>query len=137
MMMFSYDSVLVFVSDGARYMSKYCEYLKVIFSDDGEVLHVQCWAHKLCIVGNIWPKIWLNLTQQLQCFKTLGNAIITPSSDGKIARWHQENYPVSCACTHSVEQLVQVCVVCVTYKVKCKTHQKKGLNTSVLSPIQK
>ncbi|KAJ8868117.1 hypothetical protein PR048_031926 [Dryococelus australis] len=53
----SYDSVLAFVSDGAHYMSKCC----VIFCDNGQVLYVQYWTHNLCIIGNIWPKILVEL----------------------------------------------------------------------------
>ncbi|KAJ8898227.1 hypothetical protein PR048_003587 [Dryococelus australis] len=48
----SYDRILRFVSDGARYMTLCSETLKVVVGD--HLLRVQCWAHKLNLLGNSW-----------------------------------------------------------------------------------
>ncbi|XP_063227740.1 uncharacterized protein LOC134533894 [Bacillus rossius redtenbacheri] len=47
-----YDNVISFTCDSAKYMTKCADLLRVLVSD--KLLHIQCWAHKLCLVGNIW-----------------------------------------------------------------------------------
>lgn len=47
-----YENVKAIVSDSARYMNKCINSLKTIIGDD--LSHVQCWAHKLNLVANIF-----------------------------------------------------------------------------------
>lgn len=47
-----YTDVLAFVSDSARYMTKCATTLQGLFG--GHLIHVQCWAHKIHLVGVVW-----------------------------------------------------------------------------------
>ncbi|XP_063234984.1 uncharacterized protein LOC134537934 [Bacillus rossius redtenbacheri] len=47
-----YENVCAFVSDSAKYMNKCAELLKVLVGEN--MLYIQCWAHKLNLVGNVW-----------------------------------------------------------------------------------
>lgn len=49
-----YENVKAIVSDSARYMNKCINSLKTIIGDD--LSHVQCWAHKLNLVANIFSR---------------------------------------------------------------------------------
>ncbi|XP_063232447.1 uncharacterized protein LOC134536601 [Bacillus rossius redtenbacheri] len=49
--------VVAVVCDSARYMTKCVHSLQVVLSSEGrDVLHVQCWSHKLNLIQNIWPQ---------------------------------------------------------------------------------
>lgn len=49
--------VVAIVCDSARYMTKCVNSLQVILSsEDKDVLHIQCWSHKLNLIQNIWPQ---------------------------------------------------------------------------------
>ncbi|KAJ8890613.1 hypothetical protein PR048_010122 [Dryococelus australis] len=63
-----YDSVVVFVSDSARYMIKCSASLQVVLGD--QVLHIQCWAHKLKLVGSICPKVLTQLNTAISRSKS-------------------------------------------------------------------
>lgn len=63
-----YENVRVMVSDSARYMTLCFETLKVVIGD--HVKHVQCWAHKLNLVGNSWVSEMPYLNQVVTAVKT-------------------------------------------------------------------
>lgn len=46
-----YDSVIGIVTDSARYMTLCAQMCEILCPD---LLHIQCWAHKLNLVANIW-----------------------------------------------------------------------------------
>lgn len=46
-----YHNIMGLISDSARYMTKCVTSLQVLFGEHVE--HIQCWAHKLSIVGNV------------------------------------------------------------------------------------
>lgn len=46
------ENVVAYVTDGARYMTRSASTLKGVFGD--HVYHVQCWAHKINLIGQIW-----------------------------------------------------------------------------------
>lgn len=49
-----YDDIVCIVSDSARYMTKCINSMKVLLSED--LLHVQCWDHKLSLVQSLFPQ---------------------------------------------------------------------------------
>lgn len=53
-----YENVVAVVSDSARYMAKCVNTLQVVLSEN--LVHVQCWAHKLNLVASLWS---LNLSE--------------------------------------------------------------------------
>lgn len=48
----NFQNIQCLVSDSARYMTKCMSSLQVLFGN--HVVHVQCWAHKLALVGNVF-----------------------------------------------------------------------------------
>lgn len=64
----NYDSVVAFVSDSARYMTKCSASLQVVLGD--HMLHIQCWAHKLNIIGSICPKVLTELNTAISKIKS-------------------------------------------------------------------
>lgn len=65
-----YDSVVFIASDSARYMGKCYRSLKDGFLSD-KLIHIECWAHKLNLVGNIWQ---IELTELNECVTNAKNA---------------------------------------------------------------
>lgn len=49
----NYDNVIAFVSDAARYMTKCYTVLSGLIE---HLIHIQCWAHKVHLVGVIWQE---------------------------------------------------------------------------------
>lgn len=47
-----YGNIVSITSDSARYMGKCITAIRILVSED--LVHTQCWAHKLNLVGNIW-----------------------------------------------------------------------------------
>lgn len=47
-----YGNIVSITSDSARYMGKCMNAIRILVSE--ELVHTQCWAHKLNLVGNVW-----------------------------------------------------------------------------------
>lgn len=50
-----YYNIVSITSDSARYMTKCIGAIRVLVSDN--LIHTQCWAHKLNLVGNTWSVV--------------------------------------------------------------------------------
>lgn len=58
----SWENIVSITSDSARYMSKCINTVRVLVSE--ELIHTQCWAHKVNLVANLWAA---ELTKLNEC----------------------------------------------------------------------
>lgn len=60
----AYENVVGIVTDSAKYMTTCATALKGIFSED--MVHIQCWAHKLNLVASLWSSTLVELNLCVQ-----------------------------------------------------------------------
>ncbi|XP_046991250.1 uncharacterized protein LOC124596232 [Schistocerca americana] len=63
-----YGNVKAVVNDSARYMNKYVDSLKTVIGDN--LMHVQCWAHKINLIANIYSKELSKLNTTISYLKS-------------------------------------------------------------------
>lgn len=83
-----YKNIIGISTDGARYMKKCVQTLKGLISDN--LLHIECWAHKLDLVAGIWPK---KLHRVNECVTKTKQAFLnTRKRKHKYIRFLQQKY---------------------------------------------
>ncbi|KAJ8875514.1 hypothetical protein PR048_023409 [Dryococelus australis] len=60
-----FSDIKYVVTDSAQYMTKYVSSLQTLFGE--HVQHVQCWAHKLALVGSVISCALQDVNEAVQC----------------------------------------------------------------------